>query len=118
MLRDITQNRIEISSQPAKAYSVVGIGTAGTLNYKIMSQQRDTQRDYESEEKVYATQKANIRKHLEEGKSITPLEALKLYGCFRLAAQIFILKDEGMDIQTEMIKVGKNKRCAKYTLVK
>lgn len=22
-----------------------------------------------------------------------------------------------MDIQTEMIKVGKNKRCAKYTLV-
>lgn len=83
-----------------------------------MSQQNETQRDYEKEEQAYASQRANIKKHLEEGKSITPLEALQLYGCFRLAAVIFILKDEGMDIQTEMIKVGKNKRCAKYTLVK
>lgn len=83
-----------------------------------MAHQNETQRDYEKEEQAYASQRANIKNHLEEGKSITPLEALQLYGCFRLAAVIFILKDEGMDIQTKMIKVGKNKRCAKYTLVK
>ena len=83
-----------------------------------MSTQKDTQKDYEKEEQAYASQRANIKKRLEEGKSITPLEALQLYGCFRLAAVIFVLKeDEGMNIQTEMIKVGKNKRCAKYTLV-
>lgn len=72
-----------------------------------------------NEEEVYASQRANIKKHLEERRSITPLEALQLYGCFRLAAVIFVLKEDyGMDIQTEIIRNGKHKRFAKYTLVK
>jgi len=85
-----------------------------------MTQQNEIlKRDYEKEEQAYASQRANIKKHLEEGKSITALEALQLYGCFRLAAVIFVLKEDyGMDIQTEIIRNGKHKRFAKYTLVK
>jgi hypothetical protein len=44
------------------------------------------------------TQKDKIKAHLESGKSITPLEALNLFGCFRLASRISELKREGMDI--------------------
>jgi hypothetical protein len=44
------------------------------------------------------TQKQAIKKHLEGGGAITPLEALHYYGCFRLASRISELKREGMDI--------------------
>ncbi|OTP93786.1 helix-turn-helix domain-containing protein [Gilliamella apicola] len=30
--------------------------------------------------------------HLQSGKTINPLQALKLYGCFRLGARIYDLK--------------------------
>ena len=49
------------------------------------------------------TQKEKIRKHLMDGKSITPLHALNEYGCFRLAAIVFRLRQEGMDIITENV---------------
>jgi len=61
------------------------------------------------------TQKNEIRKYLEKGKSITAIEALRRFGCFRLAARISNLKDEGMDIRTEIVCRDK-KRFAKYTL--
>jgi hypothetical protein len=38
------------------------------------------------------TQRAIIRKHLLEGKSITPIEALQLCGCFRLSSVIHRLR--------------------------
>lgn len=61
------------------------------------------------------TQMKQIRKHLESGKSITPLEALRLYGCFRLGARIYDLRAEGMTIETNLIEeVGK--RFAEYRL--
>lgn len=41
-----------------------------------------------------------IKKHLEDGKTITPIEALNLYGCFRLSAIIFKLRESGLDIET------------------
>lgn len=63
------------------------------------------------------SQKDNILFHLEEFGSITPLEALKEYGCFRLAARISDLKQDGHIIVTCTQK-NKNKQYAKYFLQK
>ena len=57
----------------------------------------------------------NIRAHLGSGKAITPMQALRLYGCFRLAAVIFKLKEEGFRIDTEMV-YGKGKKWASYKM--
>lgn len=58
-----------------------------------------------------------ILKHLRQGKAITPLEALELFGCFRLGARIHDIKRiyPELNIKSEMINVGK-KRVARYTL--
>lgn len=37
------------------------------------------------------TQKELIREYLERGNSLTPMDALELFGCFRLATRIFEL---------------------------
>lgn len=63
------------------------------------------------------SQNKQIKAWLESGKSITPLDALNLFGSFRLGARIFDLKnDYGMNIKTEMVAVN-GKRYAKYSLV-
>ena len=63
------------------------------------------------------SQNKQIKAWLERGKSITPLDALNLFGSFRLGARIFDLKnDYGMNIKTEMVEVN-GKRYAKYSLV-
>lgn len=49
------------------------------------------------------TQNTLIRNYLENGNSITPLDALILFGCFRLSARIYDLKRQGMVIQRNMI---------------
>jgi hypothetical protein len=60
-----------------------------------------------------ATQK--LRKHLEAGRSITPLQALDKWGCMRLGARILELRQEGWNIITETVKKN-GKRYAKYSL--
>lgn len=54
------------------------------------------------------TKKEQILAHLKVGYSITPLEALRLFGSFRLGAVIFELKQEGYDIKTTMVSNGKS----------
>jgi hypothetical protein len=61
------------------------------------------------------SQNALIKGWLLNGKSITALDALNMFGCFRLSARIANLKDQGMDIVTDMIQVN-DKRIARYTL--
>lgn len=56
-----------------------------------------------------------IETHLKSGRTITPLEALQVYGCFRLGARIWDLKNQGLDIDTEMIQDGR-KRFARYKM--
>jgi len=61
------------------------------------------------------TQEQMVLEHLQSGKSITPIDALNLYGCFRLSAIIFNLKRDGHDII--MQRVNRNdKWFGKYTL--
>ena len=44
-----------------------------------------------------------VLKHLKKHKSIMPLQALNLYGIYRLSARIFNLKEDGYNIDTKMI---------------
>ena len=56
----------------------------------------------------------NILRHLQNGLTITPKDALEHYGSFRLAARIEVLRKEGHPIITKMIKAG-NKEYAQYS---
>lgn len=62
------------------------------------------------------TQKDEVENVLKNGQSITPIEALNKFGAFRLSAIIFDLREEGLDIVTNMIQ-GTNNRYAEYKLV-
>lgn len=46
-------------------------------------------------------QKQRLLKYLKKYKTITPLEALRDLGIYRLSGQIFILRNEGHKITTE-----------------
>lgn len=62
------------------------------------------------------SQLKQIRHHLESGKSITPLQAQRLYGCMRLAARIHDLKAKGIAVISKPLHVG-TAVVAKYSLV-
>ena len=52
------------------------------------------------------THKERLLEYLKEYKSITSLEAIRDLGNTRLSATIFILKDEGHNIETESTQVS------------
>lgn len=55
--------------------------------------------------------------HLKRGRTLTPLEALDRFNCFRLGARIHTLKGLGHDINSTLIRVG-DKRVAQYSLAR
>lgn len=59
------------------------------------------------------TQNDKIKARLKAGKRINPLQALRWYGCFRLASRINDLKNDGMKINKEM-KTSKNDESVRY----
>ena len=54
----------------------------------------------------FSNQRDKILEHINRFGSISPKEALKHYGCMRLAAQILILKQDGLNIVTTMRQSG------------
>jgi hypothetical protein len=58
-----------------------------------------------------------ILKHLRTGATITGMEALSLYGCFRLPSRICDLKNAGHKIVSRFIKTPSGKRVKEYKLV-
>lgn len=50
------------------------------------------------------SQNARILDHLLAGKSLTQLQAIRLFNCTRLASRINDLKKEGWDIDCKMVK--------------
>ena len=60
------------------------------------------------------TQVRQIKAHLDRGLTITPMQALQLYGCFRLAARIQDLRDSGFPIRTDIVETESGKRIARY----
>ena len=65
--------------------------------------------------KRHSSRQSNIENALVRGESITPIEALKRFGIFRLSAIIFNLREKGYNINTKMAGNG-NKRFAEYSL--
>lgn len=62
------------------------------------------------------TQTEMIRAHLQSGRDLSPIDALNHYGCFRLAARIKELRNQGLPIQT-LTEQRDGKAWAKYRLV-
>lgn len=63
-----------------------------------------------------ASQNAMIREWLENGNTITSLEALEKFGCMRLASRIFDLRECGMNIQKKKITTKSGKLVTMYYL--
>lgn len=63
------------------------------------------------------TQTEQILARLRTGRSITPIDALREYGCFRLGARVYDLKQDGHNIVSELVEISPGKRVASYTLV-
>lgn len=53
------------------------------------------------------SQNEKIKKYLLNGKKLTPLQALRMFGCFRLSGRIYDLKKEGLKIKTDLVKRNK-----------
>ena len=62
------------------------------------------------------SQNKQIADYLNKGKKLTPIDALNKFGCFRLAARIADLRNEGMSIVTNTIKLENKKQIAQYWL--
>ena len=57
-----------------------------------------------------------ILKWLRSGRPLTPVEALERFGCFRLAARIADLRQQGHNINTSTISKH-GKEFAEYRLI-
>jgi len=65
-----------------------------------------------------ASQNAMIRKALEDGETLTPLDAMRRFGCMRLGARVWDLRRQGLAIESQMVAVGgQRKRVAAYRMV-
>jgi hypothetical protein len=70
-----------------------------------------------------ATYLSQVKRWLESGKSITPAQAISEFGCTRLSAVIFRLKNEyNLPVCTDLVTVtnrnGRRVDVAKYHLSK
>lgn len=65
----------------------------------------------------FPTQNEMVLNHMRDYGSITPLQALRLYGCFRLGARIYDLKRKGINVVAKIIK-NKKKHFASYSIEK
>jgi hypothetical protein len=53
---------------------------------------------------------------LQRGKTLTPMQALEKFGCFRLAARVHNLRMEGHDIVANDYVLPNGKRVARYSM--
>ena len=56
----------------------------------------------------------SIKEYLDSGNTLTSLEALKLFSCFRLASRMHDLKKSGYVFSKEMISVDGSRKVAQY----
>ena len=64
------------------------------------------------------SQTTQILKALKNGRKLTPLDALAEWGCMRLGARCYDLRQQGYNIITKMVKSSNGKSFASYELVK
>ena len=65
-----------------------------------------------------SSQNAMILNFLKSGGSLTPIEALQKFQCFRLAARMNDLRNKGYVIETEILKDVNGKSYASYSIPK
>ena len=69
-------------------------------------------------EKKHPTKISLIRQHLESGRPITPLSALRLYNSFALKDIICTLRGRGYRIRTDIVENEETgARFGKYSLI-
>lgn len=68
------------------------------------------------------SQNQQIYGYLQSGNTITSIEALQLFDCFKLNNRIHNIRtgylNPGEEIQTDMVKTDSGKHIAKYKLIK
>ena len=62
------------------------------------------------------SQTDRILEYMLSGKSITPLEALNLFGCLRLGARIADIKARGYLVYSEFVSTPTEKKVKRYYL--
>ena len=62
------------------------------------------------------SQNKQIKAYLLNGGKLTQLKALRMFGCLRLSGRIWELRESGLNIHTDMIRVGK-KMVAEYSIL-
>ena len=62
------------------------------------------------------TQRAAILEALRQGSRLTPLDALRRFGCMRLAARIWELRAEGYPIRERPVEVPSGAVVSEYSL--
>lgn len=66
--------------------------------------------------KATETQKTRLHHWLHSGREITPLQALDMWGCFRLGARIKELRNDGVTIARRFVSNSHGVRFAAYRL--
>lgn len=64
------------------------------------------------------TQVSRVRQHLEAGKTITPMQAIAVYGIFRLSSVIEDLRAEGIEVDCVLKYDEMGKQYGEYRLRK
>ena len=67
-------------------------------------------------EKREKSQNTLILDWLRQGNTITPIQALNMFGCFRLGARIFNLRRLGHRIEGKRVKVGNQTYVQQYQM--
>lgn len=67
----------------------------------------------QEQEVSFDSQESLILSWLQDGYSLTPMQALNSWGCWALSQRVTRLRKRGYNIHTKMIKRG-NKRFAQY----
>lgn len=57
-----------------------------------------------------------IARYLENGGHLTQMDALKMFGCFRLASRIHDLRNRGYDVKKRTVVTDTDKRVCEYYL--
>jgi hypothetical protein len=61
------------------------------------------------------SQNNRILAYMKQGHSLTPLVALRLFGCFRLAARVWELRQIGVKVHRRLVNI-RGKRVSVYWL--
>ena len=75
-----------------------------------------TQPEFNFAKSAKSAQRDMILSALKRGDRLTPMDALRRFGCMRLGARVWELRRAGHDIQRNMVETGSGKQVAEYRM--